>query len=346
MERAQGRADRGRCVVGRAACSTGVPDPDADGRGRRCRSQRSSRPPRPFSRPTPARASATRRHGRRGGRPTHSRDLRALGDYRCDLATGAAIPARARRRRSRSAATARARVTCTSRRWPTPGYDGRPLVFVVGLEEGGVFPRPSRTPVLLDEERRAIGPLLPDVSRAPGRGGLRGRSRGWPPSARRPRSVCLSFSCRDTREFRETFPSWIVLQAFRLQQGDRDAHLRGPVKAARRAGVAGAGARRPRADRRGLVAGAARHGGGARRRSCARSRRSRAASAPRTRARRTTSRRSTGYVPEAGAACSTRAAPAVPRRPPRSRTRRSARSASSCAQGLGVRPIEEGRADA
>jgi ATP-dependent helicase/nuclease subunit B len=30
----------------------------------------------------------------------------------------------------------------------------------------------------------------------------------------------LSYSCRDTREFRDTFPSWIVLQAYRLQQGD------------------------------------------------------------------------------------------------------------------------------
>ena len=34
------------------------------------------------------------------------------------------------------------------------------------------------------------------------------------------RHVCLSFSCRDTRQFRDTFPSWLVLQAFRLMQGD------------------------------------------------------------------------------------------------------------------------------
>src|SRR5439155_4529493 len=33
-------------------------------------------------------------------------------------------------------------------------------------------------------------------------------------------SVTFSYSCRDTREFRETYASWLMLQAFRLQQGD------------------------------------------------------------------------------------------------------------------------------
>ena len=27
--------------------------------------------------------------------------------------------------------------------------------------------------------------------------------------------VCLSFSCRDLREYRHTFPSWLMLQAYR-----------------------------------------------------------------------------------------------------------------------------------
>jgi hypothetical protein len=30
----------------------------------------------------------------------------------------------------------------------------------------------------------------------------------------------FSYSCRDTREFRETFASWLMLQAYRLQQGN------------------------------------------------------------------------------------------------------------------------------
>ena len=33
-------------------------------------------------------------------------------------------------------------------------------------------------------------------------------------------SATFSYSCRDTREFRETYASWLMLQAFRLQRGD------------------------------------------------------------------------------------------------------------------------------
>ncbi len=33
-------------------------------------------------------------------------------------------------------------------------------------------------------------------------------------------STTFSYSCRDTREFRETYASWLMLQAFRLQQGN------------------------------------------------------------------------------------------------------------------------------
>ena len=35
-----------------------------------------------------------------------------------------------------------------------------------------------------------------------------------------PARITFSYSCRDTREFRETYASWLMLQAFRLQQGD------------------------------------------------------------------------------------------------------------------------------
>jgi ATP-dependent helicase/nuclease subunit B len=92
------------------------------------------------------------------------------------------------------------------------GYAGRRHTFVVGLEEGGVLPALLEDPVLLDDERERISPLLRTsddrvrealyqvVSRL---GSLTGR-------------VCLSFSCRDLREGRETFPSWILLQALRV----------------------------------------------------------------------------------------------------------------------------------
>ncbi|HTU00424.1 MAG TPA: PD-(D/E)XK nuclease family protein, partial [Candidatus Sulfotelmatobacter sp.] len=98
------------------------------------------------------------------------------------------------------------------------GLAGRPYTFVVGLEEGGVFPAPLEDPVLLDEERAALGPalatsadrlseaLLLVVSRLAGLSG----------------HVCLSFSCRDLRENRETFPSWLLLQALRLQKPGKD----------------------------------------------------------------------------------------------------------------------------
>ena len=33
-------------------------------------------------------------------------------------------------------------------------------------------------------------------------------------------SATFSYSCRDTREFRETYASWLMLQAYRLQQGN------------------------------------------------------------------------------------------------------------------------------
>ncbi len=98
------------------------------------------------------------------------------------------------------------------------GLAGRPHTFVVGMEEGGVFPSLVEDPVLLDEERTALSPalvtsgdrvseaLLLVVSRL---AGLRGH-------------VCLSFSCRDLRENRETFPSWLLLQVLRLQNPGKD----------------------------------------------------------------------------------------------------------------------------
>ncbi len=102
------------------------------------------------------------------------------------------------------------------------GYAGRPHTFVVGLEEGGVFPAPIEDPVLLDVERERLGStlglplptsrdrvseaLFAVISRLAALGGR----------------VCLSFSCRDLRESRETFPSWVLLQALRLERPGED----------------------------------------------------------------------------------------------------------------------------
>jgi len=95
------------------------------------------------------------------------------------------------------------------------GYAGRKHLFVVGLEEGRVFPAPTEDAVLLDEERKRISADLRlsqdkiDESVY----GFLSRLASSPAI-----SVTFSYSCRDTREYRETYASWIVLQAYRLQQ--------------------------------------------------------------------------------------------------------------------------------
>lgn len=150
--------------------------------------------------------------------PSALLDLRALGDYRCEIGTAV----RFLRERVESTSVGRDR--------PRPGHlyistldaaghDGRPLVFVAGLEEGAVFPAAVEDPVLLDIERKAIGRMLATSADRQQEAVTTVLSRLAEIGASSAR-VCLSYSCRDTREFRETFPSWIVLQAFRLRQGD------------------------------------------------------------------------------------------------------------------------------
>ncbi len=122
------------------------------------------------------------------------------------------------------------------------GHAGRPHTFVLGLEESGVFPQMVQDPVLLDEERERLGSAASDprtalptsrdrleealftvVGRLAALGG----------------HVCLSCSCRDLREGRETFPSWLMLQALRLLRpggeasyADLDAALGEPASPA------------------------------------------------------------------------------------------------------------------
>lgn len=109
------------------------------------------------------------------------------------------------------------------------GVSGRRVVFVVGLEEGRVFPSAFEDPVLLDDERRALHPglrLSTDivdevvsvvVSRLTALASV-------------PRTqMTLSYSCRDLRQFRETYASWLMLHMYRMAEGDpaksyRDLH--------------------------------------------------------------------------------------------------------------------------
>lgn len=98
------------------------------------------------------------------------------------------------------------------------GYSGRPLAFVAGLDEAAFPGRGLQDPVLLDEERTALSPSLPtsaDILRA----NLFGLASTL---ASLPGRVVLSFSSYDLVEGRPSFPSSVVLQAFRLLRGDPD----------------------------------------------------------------------------------------------------------------------------
>jgi ATP-dependent helicase/nuclease subunit B len=99
------------------------------------------------------------------------------------------------------------------------GYAGRAHLFVVGLEEGRVFSSATEDPILLDEERARISPDLrlstdrvdEAVHSVLSRLAVSGTA------------ATFSYSSRDTREFRETFASWLILQTYRLQQGNPSA---------------------------------------------------------------------------------------------------------------------------
>jgi RecB family exonuclease len=99
------------------------------------------------------------------------------------------------------------------------GYAGRDHLFIVGLEEGRLFPSSTEDPVLLDAERMGISADLRLSTDRIDEAVYTALTRIAASDA----SATLSHSCRDTREFRETYPSWLMLQAFRLMR--RDAKL-------------------------------------------------------------------------------------------------------------------------
>jgi RecB family exonuclease len=146
-------------------------------------------------------------------------ELRALGTFTCS--PGEALRFIRGRVESRLVAPERPRpghlFAC---RLDLTGYAGRPHVFVVGLEEGRVFPTAAEDAVLLDAERAAISADLRLSTDRTDEAvfAVLSRLAAW--ENRAPGSITFSYSCRDTREFRETYASWLMLQAYRLQQGD------------------------------------------------------------------------------------------------------------------------------
>ena len=99
-------------------------------------------------------------------------DLRSLGTFSCSLPT--ALRFIRERAEGHAIGADRPRPghlhVCPL---PQFGYAGRPVAFVVGLEEGRVFPSAVEDPVLLDAERAVISPAAAPVER-PDR-----RSRVW-----------------------------------------------------------------------------------------------------------------------------------------------------------------------
>ena len=100
----------------------------------------------------------------------------------------------------------------------TGGHSGRPVTFVVGLDEATFPGRGLQDPILLDEERAALSDSLPTAADAlrsnlfelaAALASLRGK-------------VVFSYPSFDVIEGRESFPSSVVLQAFRLRRGESD----------------------------------------------------------------------------------------------------------------------------
>ncbi len=140
-------------------------------------------------------------------------ELKSLGPYRCTL--GAGLRFLGERVEGLSVGSDRSRpghlfVSGLAQ----VGYSGRPHTYVVGLEEGRVFPSATEDPVLLDSERAAISPLLRLSSDRIEEAVFNVIHRLAAASSSS--SMCLSYSCRDLREFRPSYPSWLMLQAYRL----------------------------------------------------------------------------------------------------------------------------------
>ena len=79
-----------------------------------------------------------------------------------------------------------------------------------------MFPVAFEDPVLLDAEREALNPVLRRSGDRIDEAVFAVLSRLAAASATTDTEICLSYSCRDTREFRETYASWLMLQSYRV----------------------------------------------------------------------------------------------------------------------------------
>lgn len=107
--------------------------------------------------------------------------------------------------------------------WRTGGYLGRPMTFVVGLDQSAFPGTGLQDPILLDEERERISENLETSADSLrenlwAMAGMLARLRG---------KVVLSYSSYDIIEERQSFPSSLILQAARLKSGDPELDYSG-----------------------------------------------------------------------------------------------------------------------
>jgi ATP-dependent helicase/nuclease subunit B len=106
------------------------------------------------------------------------------------------------------------------------GHTGRPVTFVVGLDDSRFPGAGLQDPLLLDHERQALSAKLPTAA-----GRLKEKLDKFALLLARLRGrIVMSYCCHDLAEDRETFPSPVVLSAFRILSGKRDGDQTGLLR--------------------------------------------------------------------------------------------------------------------
>jgi ATP-dependent helicase/nuclease subunit A len=100
------------------------------------------------------------------------------------------------------------------------GHSGRPYTFVIGLDENRFPGGGAADPVLTDGDRGQLNQAEPAAALAEAGGAAaRNRECWWRLLARLRGRAWLGFTCRDTHEDGEVFPSPVLLEMFARRQG-------------------------------------------------------------------------------------------------------------------------------
>ena len=165
---------------------------------------------------------------------------------------GPALHQRTRRWTPRRRATARGPVTSTSPRSHRSATPAALTCSSSDSKKAACFRRPPRIPCCSTSSASRISPLLRLSSDRSEEAvyAVLNRLAATSGSA----SMTLSYSCRDLREFRQTYPSWLMLQAHRIVSGQPEASFPELLDGAGRARVVRARQRHVGPRRGGLVA--------------------------------------------------------------------------------------------